>query len=177
MPDNCASMKKILLLCCLFSAFFACKKEDNTRTVSGYGQAIDSMYLSYNHTYLFFFERTVGGVTTVDSDRVLFRSNGTVSEVRNYYDILSHTYPDTITYTINTSFDYNINWSQVPNALLFSAYPIHDSVRGYLLHDYLNNDVVCMYRTLNDVTSNNQIKVIHALPDSTSYVFGYIKKL
>ncbi len=170
-------MKKILLLCCLFSAFLACKKADNTRTVSGYGQAIDSMNLSYNKTYLFFFERTVGGVTTVDSDRVLFRSNGTVSEVKNRYDFLSHTYPDTITYAINTSFDYNINWAQVPNALVFSAYPIHDSVRGYLLHDFLNTDVVILFRTTADRAANNEIRVIHALPDSASYVFGYVKKI
>lgn len=169
-------MKKILLLCCLFSAFFACKKADNVRTVSGYGQAIDSMKLSYNQTYLFFFERTISGVTTVDSDRVLFRSNGTVTEVKNRYDILSHTYPDTMTYAINTSFDYNINWAQIPNALVFSLYPIHDSIRGYLLHDYLNTDVVCVYRTIHDDLVNNKLKVIHALPDSGSYVIGYIKK-
>ncbi len=169
-------MKKLLLLSCLFISFFACKKEDNIRTASVYGQAIDSMHLSYNHTYMFFFQRTVGGVSTIDSDRVLFRSNGTISEVSSRYDIASHTYPDTLNYSINTSFDYNINWSQIPNALVFSFYPIHDSVRGFLLHDYLNSSVVTLYRIKYDPSTQNSIKVTNAVPDSTAYVWGYVKR-
>lgn len=171
-------MKKLLLLSCLFVGLWSCKKNDDTRVESNYNKAIDSMGLVYNQPYLFFFERTVGSVTTIDSNRVVFRSNGTITEVANHYDPLSNTYPDSLTYRINTSFDYNINWGQIPNALVFSFYPLHDSVRGYLLHDYLNNSVVAAYRIKDDHASpNTMFKVIHAVSDSTSYVFGYFKRI
>lgn len=171
-------MRKLLVLSCLFFGLWSCKKSDDTRVVSNYGKAIDSMGLAYNQTYLFFFERSNGSVTTIDSDRVIFRSNGTVTEVANRYDPLSNTYPDTLTYTVNTSFDYNINWSQIPNALVFSFYPIHDSVRGYLLHDYLNNSVVSAYRIKDDhSTLQTNFIVTHAVSDSSSYVTGYYKKI
>lgn len=136
------------------------------------------MRFEYNKPYLFFFERTIGSVTTIDSDRVLFRANGTVTEVANRYDPLSNTYPDSLTYTVNTSFDYNITWGQVPNALVFSFYPIRDSVRGYLLHDYLNTSVVAAYRVKDDRTSpNTSFWVTHAVSDSTSWVRGYFKRI
>ena len=168
-------MKKLLLLSCLFVAFFACKK-DNTRKISGYGLAIDSMHLSYDHTYFFFFQRTAtpGGVTIIDSDRVLFRANGTITEVSSYFDSASYTFPDSINFPVNTSFDYNINWNQIPAACVFTFNPVHDSTRGFLFHDYLNSDVVYLYRTTNKA-SQTQIRVTHALPDSTSYVDGFVK--
>ena len=171
-------MKKILLLSCLFIAFFSCKK-DKTRKVSGYGQAIDSMQLSYNHTYLFFFQRTAtaGGATITDSDRIIFLPNGTITEVSKRFDSASYTFPDSINFPVNTSFDNNINWNQIPQALVFAFNPIHDSVRGYLFHDYLNTDIVTIFRShANSATDPNHILVTHALPDSTSYVTGYIKK-
>lgn len=170
-------MKKILLVCCLFATFLACKKETNTRVGTVYGQAIDSMRLSYNHTYLFFFERTSGSVTTLDSDRVLFRSNGTISEVANHYDLLSHTYPDTINYAVNTSFDNDITLYQVPKASVFTFFPLHEARSGYLLHDFLITDVVSVYRSKDNDKANNLFKVIHASQDSNSVVTGYIKKL
>lgn len=170
-------MKKLLLSLCLVAGFFSCKKSDDTRTETVYGKAVQSMGFAYNKTYLFYFERTVGGVTTVDSDRVLFRSNGTITEVSHYYDITSHTYPDSLTYAVNTSFDDNINWMQIPNAQVLSFYPIHDTVRGYLLHDYLNNSVVTLSRVRYDNASYKQLNVIHAVSDSSSYVVGYVKPL
>lgn len=170
-------MKKLLVLSCALLTLFACKKSDDTRSATVYGKGIEDMGLAYNHTYLFYFNRTIGGVTTVDSDRVLFRSNGTVSEVANVYDILSHTYPDTLTFAVNTSFDNGITWNQIPNAQVFSFYPVHDSTRGYLLHDYLNSGVVSIFKVKGDNTSNIQLRVVHASSDSASYVDGYLKKL
>ncbi len=177
MLNNFVSMKRSLLVLCLVTVFFSCKKTDDTRTEAVYSKAVPSMGFAYNKTYMFYFQRTVGGVSTLDSDRVLFRANGTVTEVSHRYDITSHTYPDSLTYVVNASFDDNINWMQIPSAQVFSFYPIHDSVRGFLLHDYLNNSVVTLARVRYDNASDKQLNVIHALPDSTSYVDGYVKPL
>ena len=168
-------MRKLLLLSCLFIAFFACKK-DTIRTATSYGTALDSMNLSYNKTYIFYFQRTASGVTTLDSDRVVFNSNGTVTEVAKRFDSSNYTYPDSVNFPVNTSFDYGINWNQIPDALVFTFNPVRDSVRGYVFHDYLNTDVVTLYKT-KSASSTIQILVTHALPDSASYVSGWVRKL
>lgn len=168
-------MKRILLISCLFVAFFSCKKDD-TRTATVYSKAIEDMGLTYNKTYIFYVERNNGTVTTVDSDRVLFRSNGTVSEVSSYYDWTSHTYPDTLNYAVNTSFDNGINWMQIPDAQVFSFYPVHDTVKGYLMHDFLNTGVVAFYKIKGDASTGALFRVIQASSDSTAYVSGYLKK-
>ncbi|MBC7554027.1 MAG: hypothetical protein H7257_08610 [Taibaiella sp.] len=167
-------MKKLLLISGIFVAFFACKKEDKLRQTSSYGQAIDSMNLSYEKTYIFHFNRNTPGGMVHDSDRILFHTNGTVTEVSNRFDSSSYTFPDSLVYAVNTSFDYNISWNNIPNALLFNFYPLHDSVRGFLLHDYLNTCAVSVF-TSRGSTGPNQIKVTPTLADSTVTVTGYIK--
>ena len=167
-------MKKLLLISSIFIAFFACKKDTNLRTSSTYGQAIDSMHLSYNHTYVFHFFRTTDSGQVHDSDRLLFHTNGTVTEISNRFDSGSYTFPDSLIYAVNTSFDFNIMWNNIPNALLFNFYPLHDSAKGFLLHDYLNTCVVSVFNTRGS-TGLNQILVTPTLADSTAKVTGYVK--
>ena len=162
-------MKKIFLVFALFMAFFACKKDPGATTFT-YNQAIDSLHLTYNHGYTIHFTRN--GIN--DSDFVIFHSNGTVSEVSHYFDYGSYTYPDTMTYAVTTSFDYNITWNQIPNALVMTFYPIKDTIKGYLMHDYLNTDVMYLYQSLNNRTSY-QIKWTPTLPDTTSVTTGVLK--
>ncbi len=166
-------MKKLLLLSSLFVVFFACKKDDKTRHISNYGQAVDSMNFVFNKTYIFYFDRSTAAGTRRDSDRVIFRANGTISEVANRFDSGSYTYPDTLTFPVNTSFDYDVNFQNMPNQSLFNFYPIADSIRGYLLHDYLNNAVVSVFRTRGTNGTAN-LKVVPTIADSTSSVVGFI---
>ena len=167
-------MKKLLLVGSLFIAFFACTKEDKTRHISSYGQAIDSMHLSYNKAYIFYFDRSTFAGTVRDSDRVIFRSNGTISEVSHKFDSGSYTYPDTFTYAVNTSFDYDVDFNNIPNTLLFNFYPADDSIRGFLLHDYLRNAVVSVFRSKGSTGFSN-IKVTPTIPDSIAIVSGFVK--
>ena len=164
-------MKRILLACALFVGLFSCKK-DSTPHVYNYTQAIDSLHISYNHAYTLFFQRNSGAL---DSDFIIFHPNGTVSEISNFYDWGSHTFPDTMTYTVNTSFDYAVNWNQIPDALVFTFYPIRDSIRGYRLHDYLNTEIMYLYQS-KSYTSSYLTKFLPTQPsDSTAVVTGYMK--
>ena len=169
-------MKKVLLICSLFITFFACKK-DNTNHVTSYGVAVDSLHLTFGHSYQIFFERTQGGVTGTDSGHVIFNANGTVTEISPVFDSSSFTYPDTFIYAVNTSFVYGENWNNLPNAIVWTFNPNYDTMQPhrYLLHDYLRTELVAFYRTEAYVTGNTLIKVTPSLSDTTSVVVGYIK--
>lgn len=170
-------MKKLLLFALLSTAFFACKK-DKTRTVGSYGQGIDSLGLRYNKTYIISLSRTVGGATVTDTDRVIFNANGSVTEISNRFDRSSYTYPDTLTFPINTSFDYGIYWNQIPGAIVLNFYPTYDSVRvnkQFLLHDYITRSTLSIYKSTGFTGDYPMIKVTHTATDSTSEVIGLIK--
>jgi TRAP-type uncharacterized transport system substrate-binding protein len=140
-------MRNLALLGVLLVVLFSCNK-DNTRQVSNFGVAIDSMHLNYNQSYVIRMYRN--GV--LDSDFVIFHPNSTVTEISNRFDSSSYTFPDTTIYTVNTSFDYNKNWALVPGANLFAFYPINDTVNHahhYVLHDYITSEVVYLYNSIN----------------------------
>jgi hypothetical protein len=132
------------------------------------------MHLTYNKAYIFYFDRSTAAGTIRDSDRVIFRANGTVSEVSHRFDSGSYTYPDTFTYAVNTSFDYDIDFENIPHTLLFNFYPSDDSLRGFLLHDYLRNGVVSVFRS-RGATGNSNLKVTPTITDSTALVTGFVK--
>ncbi len=166
-------MKKLLILCSLFIVFFSCKK-DNKRDTSSYGQAVEGLSLSYNHAYIFFFIRN----NVIDSDRVIFHQNGTITEVSNRFDSGSYSYPDSLTYTVNTSFDNGIIWNNIPGTMLMSFYPIYEAInpsKHFLLHDYLNNEVVELYKTKGSFALPSILN-INTAEDSVYTITGFLKK-
>ncbi len=166
-------MKKILLLCSLFFIFFACKKSDK-RESSSYGQACDAMHFTFDKPYTFFFQRN----NRQDSDFVIFHANGSVSEVSNRFDSGSYTFPDTLVYTLNTSFDNGIFWNNIPNVQLFTLYPLpYESLvpgKRFLLHDYLLNEVIFLYK--GTVSGGRPyISSAQTVEDSVFAITGYVK--
>lgn len=168
-------MKKLLFLGCIITGLFACSKTDKTRTVSNFNKGVEALHFQYDKTYILHFWRTaVNGNVTHDSDRVLFHSNGTVSEIGHRFDSSSYTFPDTFVYTVNASFDYNINWNNIPSAMVLNFYPTADTPRGFLMHDYLNTCVVSLFNTVGN-TGDNQLLVTPTLADTTAKIGGYTK--
>jgi len=165
-------MKRIIVSVCILMSFFACKKSDSTRPTSSYGQGVTGMSFTYNKAYIFFFQRA--GIR--DSDRVIFHPNGTVTEVSHRFDSSSYTYPDSLTFTVNTSYDAGIVWENVPNVNLFTFYPIFLAPipgKTFLLHDYLRTDVINIYKTSG--TNYSIMEVTPTMPaDSTVHVDGYV---
>jgi hypothetical protein len=166
-------MRKLLILSCALSLLFACKK-DTKRPAANYNQAVEGMGFSYNKAYTFYFERSSAAGFTRDSDFVIFRSNGAVTEVSNRFDSGSFVFPDTITYVVNASYDANIYWNLYPNVTLFSMYPLYGNAKGFLLHDYLNTSVVSLFKS-SGIGSKTQIKVFPTLKDSVATVTGFIQ--
>ncbi|NDC40717.1 MAG: hypothetical protein EBZ77_04070 [Chitinophagia bacterium] len=166
-------MKKLLLLSLLLLTFFACKKEDN-KEVTSYSKAVEGMGYRYNKAYVFYLDRSTINGTVRDSDFVIFRSNGSITEVGNRFDSGSYVYPDTLTYVVNTSFNSGIFWNNNPNINLMNLYPLYDGVRGFLLHDYLNTSVVSLYRPVGS-SALNAILVTPTLTDSVAKVTGFVK--
>lgn len=168
-------MKKLLLSACLLAVFFSCTKTDTSRPTSSFGQGVSGMNFTYNKGYTFFFDRP-GGIK--DSDFVIFHSNGSVTEVSSFFDSGSYTYPDSVTYVVNTSYDQNIVWQNISGVNLFTFYPIYDSLRhdtlghhiNYFLHDYLISDVVSVYKAGGYAL----LQVTPTLGDSTSGVTGSV---
>lgn len=157
---------------------FSCQKTPQTH-IFNFSQAIDSMQLAYNHGYTLYVQRNNGGSITTDSDFVIFHQDGTISEIANVYSLASHTYPDTLTFKANTSYDDKIMWDQVPNSLVFGFYPIYDTVKGYLMHDYLNHEIMYLYQG-NNYHAQTLMKCLPATlpnttPDSTAVITGYLK--
>jgi hypothetical protein len=167
-------MKKLLVLACLFVALFSCKKEDSSRQVTNYSKAVEGMGFKYNRAYVFYFDRETISGSVRDSDFVIFRANGQITEVANRFDSGSFVFPDTLTYIVNTSYDYGIYWNLSPNTMLFNMYPLYDNVKGFLLHDYLNTSVVSVFRPAGSSEINN-IKVTPTMSDSIAKVTGFVR--
>ena len=165
-------MKKFILAACILLAFFSCNKSTDTRPTSSFGQGVAGLGFNYNKAHIFYFVRS--GIR--DSDFVIFHPNGSVTEVSNRFDSGSYLYPDSLTYVVNTSYDNNITWENLTGIDLFAFYPIYDSLRTgkhFLLHDYLVNEVVNLYR--NNGNQSPNIQVTPTLADSTASVTGWAK--
>ena len=170
--------KVVLALISAICLFAACKKDKN-RTAGTYGQGIDSMKIAYNRTYILYINRNFAGISKSDSDRIIFNPNGSITEISNRFDSSSYTFPDTISFSVNTSFDNGIYWNQISGAMVLNFYPSHDTAvtgKHFLFYDYLRNGTVSLFRSAGYSGKNTLVQVTHSLPDSVSIVNGYIQQ-
>ncbi len=134
-------MRNILLIILSVAVFASCTKKDDTRPTSSYAQGVSGMGYKYNKGLLFRVSRN--GV--VDSGYIIFHTNGTVTEVSGKFDSSSYTFPDSLTYTLNTSYDGSIVWQNIPSGNVFCMYPTYDTStygKHFILHEYLRDEVV-----------------------------------
>ncbi len=175
-------MKKIVLPLVLLVAMYgmiACNKQDDTRTTSTLGVGIGAMGLSFNKVYPLYIMKDSAGNTYRDSTFLIFRSNGSLTEVKYVFDSGSYTYPDSLTYVVNPSFVQGVTWNHIPNVQLLTIYPTYDTNKKTIVFpvfEYLRKGTVNMYKATDEKAGNIYFSLTSPALTSNVIVYGQLVK-